>query len=172
MSGDLFLDGNTGYHQVGCIFSHHVVILRHLDRAFFTEIRAGSAECAGSKIKTPCDILSAFHFHRRTGNGVGRTDFNAHAAVHTGFGIERDPSSVFSKTFRSGIRKDLRAGRSEKIRQGCFQIREHHLCIASLFFFRIRAAVYSPSMMASGLGVQPATATSTCTKFSTGASTE
>ena len=28
------------------------------------------------------------------------------------------------------------------------------------------------SMMASGLGVQPATATSTCTKFSTGASTE
>ena len=97
---------------------------------------------------------------------LGRTfslpgaDALTHVAVDTGFRVEDDAAAVVGGRL-AGLEGVHGAARlTEKLGDGFSHKREiHYIC--PLFCLSISVAFTSPSMMASGLGVQPATETST-----------
>ena len=97
------------------------------------EILAGAAECARGKVKYESDVLSLGSVCNRTGDGFGRADLDAHAAVDALVAVIGDASAVVLLGGHVLSGEILRTGLAEQIRQSDFDKRKFHFFIASLF---------------------------------------
>ena len=152
-----------------------MVVPGELDGAVAAEVHAGGAEGAGAQVEGAGDfVVSLGGLLDHMGNGVAGADPLAHHAVDALVRVEDDAAAVVGRALL-GLIGDVHiaAGLGKELRKRFFDERKiHYFFIPFLFSCRIWVARYRPSITASGLGVQPATSTSTWTYLERGPATE
>ena len=150
--------------RAGLIFKVHLYDAENgsplaiIDANEIGRLRTGAASGIASKYMSKKDTNTAFIF----GGG-----FQAEAqleAVHK--------TTPLKKVYAATRKIENAAAFAEKLADGLFNKGKIHYFILPLFSFSIFAARARPSIMASGLGVQPAMETSMGTYLSSGPTTE
>ena len=113
VADDLLLEGHALDQQILVLGSYHVVVLGHLDRAFFTEVDTGRAEGTGGQVKSTPDILAAFDFLALQLDRGRRTYLDAHSAVNALFAVKGNAAAVIAETLAFRTRKRFSAGFGE-----------------------------------------------------------
>ena len=117
------------------------------------------------------DLQTLFDRDLGVGDGAAGADTLTHVAVDAGLRVEDDASAVVRRRLTGDEGVHVAARLAEELGYGFSDKREiHYIC--PLFSLSIWVARARPSMMASGLGAQPAISTSTWTYLLSGPQTE
>ena len=163
----------AGNNQITVGAAYHVIVLSELNGVTGAEVGTVAAEGAGTKVEAECDLFALIigKLLDGTGDCAAGADTLTHAAGDAAVGMIDDAAAVLGCCLNRDERIHVAAGFGEQLLYGFFNKRKIHY-IFSLFSLSIWVARARPSMTASGLGAQPATATSTCTYFDRGPAME